>query len=104
MNNTPDTLLQAWCRGTVVQSRGVSVLTGLAHRNTRKGKQRAAQALAKIVISTNPSLIPEPQMMDVIGPLVALTQSEDQLQQVLLLPSSFCIAFLIAASLHCCIS
>jgi hypothetical protein len=65
-----------------VQRRGVSVLNGLALKNTGKGRLRAAQALAKVVITTNPTLIPEPQMMDTIGPLVNLCHSDDQLQQV----------------------
>ncbi len=73
---------KVWARGHLVQAKCVSTLIDLGRRNTRKGRYFAAQALAKIVISVNPSLIPEPQMMDAVGPLVYLLASDDGLQQV----------------------
>ncbi len=96
--------MQVWARGRIVQARGVNLLITLSRRNTAKGKPRAQQALAKIIITTNPSLIPEAQLMDVIAPLIELLSVGDTLQQVcfvytvtpfLLLPCS------VSDSIHC---
>ena len=69
-------------RGIVVQQGGAKCLLSLAITNTKAGKYAAAQALAKIGITTNPELaFPGQRSLEVIRPLVALLQSESGLQQ-----------------------
>jgi len=69
-------------RGVVVQQGGAKCLLSLAITNTKEGKFAAAQALAKIGITTNPELaFPGQRSLEVIRPLVALLRSENGLQQ-----------------------
>jgi len=69
-------------RGVVVQQGGAKCLLSLALKNTKDGKFTAAQALAKIGITTNPELaFPGQRSLEVIRPLVALLRSEKGLQQ-----------------------
>ena len=69
-------------RGIVVQQGGAKCLLSLALTNTKGGKLAAAQALAKIGITTNPELaFPGQRSLEVIRPLVALLRSESGLQQ-----------------------
>ncbi|XP_065886354.1 protein unc-45 homolog B-like [Dysidea avara] len=69
-------------RGVVVQQGGAKCLLSLALKSTKEGKLAAAQALAKIGITTNPELaFPGQRSLEVIRPLVALLRSEKGLQQ-----------------------
>ena len=69
-------------RGVVVQQGGAKCLLSLAITNSKAGKLFAAQALAKIGITTNPELaFPGQRSLEVIRPLVALLRSESGLQQ-----------------------
>lgn len=66
-------------RGRIVQLGGVGLLLSLARpkRNTGTGTLQAAQALARLLISTNPALLPQSQLLDCVGPLVALAKVQD---------------------------
>lgn len=69
-------------RGVVLQQGGVKALLPLTSNNTSKGKLIAAQALAKIAITSDPRLsFPGQRSLEVIRPLVQLLKSEQGLQQ-----------------------
>ena len=69
-------------RGAVMQQGGVKALLGLTTNNTDKGKAFAAQALAKIGITSDPKLsFPGQRALEVVRPLVQLLKSEHGLQQ-----------------------
>lgn len=69
-------------RGVVIQQGGVRALLPLTNTNTSKGKLLAAQALAKIAITSDPRLaFPGQRALEVIRPLVQLLKSEQGLQQ-----------------------
>ena len=69
-------------RGLVVQQGGGRALIALARSNTEAGKAKAAQAISKIAITTNPQLaFPGERVLETISPLVRLLKSERQLQQ-----------------------
>lgn len=69
-------------RGTVIQQGGVKLLLPLTSNNTVKGKLIAAQALAKIAITSDPKLsFPGQRSLEVVRPLVQLLKSEQGLQQ-----------------------
>ena len=69
-------------RGHVVQQGGSKCLIPLALKSTDKGKLIAAQALAKIGITTDPQLaFPGQRMLEVVRPLCAVLKSEKGLQQ-----------------------
>lgn len=69
-------------RGVVIQQGGVKALLPLTNTNTSKGKLLAAQALAKIAITSDPRLaFPGQRALEVIRPLVQLLKSEQGLQQ-----------------------
>lgn len=60
-------------RGFVVQQGGVKVLMNLALNGTDKGKRHAAQALARIAITSNPEVaFPGQRALEVIRPLLNL--------------------------------
>ncbi len=66
-------------RGRLVQLGSVGLLLHLAEgrKNTHTGQVQAAQALARLLISTNPGLLPESQLHDCIAPLVVLSRVLD---------------------------
>ena len=69
-------------RGVVIQQGGVKALLGLTTSNTDKGKLLAAQALAKISITSDPKLsFPGQRALEVVRPMVKLLKSEHGLQQ-----------------------
>lgn len=69
-------------RGAIVQQGGAKVLIPLALQGTAKGKDLAAQALAKIGITTDPRLaFPGQKSLEVVRPLVRLLKAEHGLQQ-----------------------
>ena len=69
-------------RGVVIQQGGVKSLLTLSLNNTEKGSLIAAQALAKIGITNNPTLaFPGQRCQEVVRPLVCLLKSESGLQQ-----------------------
>ncbi len=69
-------------RGVVLQQGGVKALLGLTTSNTEKGRLLAAQALAKIGITSDPKLsFPGQRSLEVVRPLVHLLKSEHGLQQ-----------------------
>lgn len=69
-------------RGIVLQQGGVKVLLTLTTNNTDKAKPLAAQALAKIGITSDPKLsFPGQRALEVVRPLVKLLKSEHGLQQ-----------------------
>eukprot|EP00118_Oscarella_pearsei_P009978 m.59015 g.59015 ORF g.59015 m.59015 type:complete len:918 (+) comp34855_c0_seq13:42-2795(+) len=69
-------------RGHIVQQGGAKVLVPLALQGTDKGKHIAAQALAKIAITTDPKMaFPGQRMMETVRPLVGLLRSDECLQQ-----------------------
>lgn len=60
-------------RGLIVAQGGVKVLISLSLNGTDKGKRQAAQALARIAITSNPEVaFPGQRSLEVIRPLVAL--------------------------------
>ena len=69
-------------RGAVIQQGGAKCLVPLALDSTDKGKLIAAQALAKIGITSDPKLaFPGQRSLEIIRPLVRLLKSEHGLQQ-----------------------
>ena len=69
-------------RGKILQHGGVKTLLLLTTNNTNKGKMLAAQAIAKIGITTDPRLsFPGQRALEVVRPLVQLLKSEQGLQQ-----------------------
>ena len=69
-------------RGVIIQQGGAKCLVALALDNTDKGKFIAAQALAKIGITSDPKLaFPGQRSLEIIRPLVQLLKSEHGLQQ-----------------------
>ena len=69
-------------RGLVVQQGGGKALIILARSNTEVGRVKAAQAISKILITTNPQLaFPGERVLETVSPLVRLLKSERQLQQ-----------------------
>ena len=69
-------------RGLVVQNGGSKCLVQLALNSTDTGKFIAAQALAKIGITTDPKLaFPGQRMLEVVRPILMLLKSEKGLQQ-----------------------
>lgn len=69
-------------RGAVIQQGGAKALLGLANENTAKGKLIAAQALAKLGITSNPRLaFPGQRSLEVVRPLVSLLSAEHGLMQ-----------------------
>lgn len=69
-------------RGAVIQQGGAKTLVPLAHSSTDKGKFIAAQALAKLGITSDPKLaFPGQRSLEVVRPLVSLLKSENGLQQ-----------------------
>ena len=70
-------------RGAIIQQGGVKSLLPLATTtNTEKGKLIAAQAVAKIGITSDPCLaFPGQRSLEVIRPLVHLLKSDHSLQQ-----------------------
>ena len=69
-------------RGKVVQQGAGRSLILLAKNNSEAGLNLAAQAIAKISITTNPELaFPGERVLETIAPLVRLLKSERQLQQ-----------------------
>ncbi len=68
-------------RGHVIQQGGAKCLVPLALANTEKGKLIAAQALAKIGITSDPRLaFPGQRSLEVIRPLIQLLKSDNGLQ------------------------
>lgn len=65
-------------RGYVVQEGGVRVLIRLAlENNTLTGKRLAAQAMARIAITNDPSLVfPGQRVIEVVGPIMELLHPE----------------------------
>ncbi|XP_069018591.1 protein unc-45 homolog A isoform X1 [Embiotoca jacksoni] len=64
-------------RGTVVAHGGGKALIPLASDNTEEGKLKAAQALAKITITSNPEIaFPGERIYEVVRPLVILLSLE----------------------------
>jgi len=73
-----------WARPSLVQAGAIPVLLRLVKEtsgNTISGRQSAAHGLALLLISTNPSLLPEHQVLDSIAPLLLLIRGRDRLQQ-----------------------
>ncbi|XP_065191557.1 protein unc-45 homolog B-like [Sycon ciliatum] len=69
-------------RGTVVQQGGAKVLIPMALEGTAKGMNIAAQALAKIGITTDPRLaFPGQRSLEVVRPLIRLLRADQGLQQ-----------------------
>ena len=69
-------------RGAVIQQGGARALLGLANENTAKGKMIAAQALAKLAITSDPKLaFPGQRCLEVVRPLVSLLSAEHGLMQ-----------------------
>uniref|UniRef100_A0A665VEI2 UNC-45/Cro1/She4 central domain-containing protein n=1 Tax=Echeneis naucrates TaxID=173247 RepID=A0A665VEI2_ECHNA len=69
-------------RGTVVAQGGGKALIPLASDNTDVGKIKAAQALAKITITSNPEIaFPGERIYEVVRPLVSLLSLECTLLQ-----------------------
>ena len=69
-------------RGAVIQQGGAKALLGLATDNTAKGKFIAAQALAKLGITSDPRLaFPGQRSLEVVRPLVSLLTAEQGLMQ-----------------------
>ncbi|KAI6659582.1 Protein unc-45-like protein B [Oopsacas minuta] len=69
-------------RGCIVQQGGGKSLISLAKSNSDIGRHKAAQAIAKISITTNPQLaFPGERVLETISPLVMLLKSDRQLQQ-----------------------
>ena len=69
-------------RGAVIQQGGAKALLGLANENTAKGKLIAAQALAKLGITSDPRLaFPGQRLLEVVRPLVSLLSAEHGLMQ-----------------------
>uniref|UniRef100_A0A8D3E2I0 Unc-45 myosin chaperone A n=1 Tax=Scophthalmus maximus TaxID=52904 RepID=A0A8D3E2I0_SCOMX len=69
-------------RGTVVAHGGGKALIPLASDNTDAGKIKAAQALAKITITSNPEIaFPGERIYEVVRPLVSLLSLECTLLQ-----------------------
>ena len=69
-------------RGAVIQQGGAKTLMPLAHSSTDKGKLIAAQALAKLGITSDPKLaFPGQRSLEVVRPLVSLLKCHDGLQQ-----------------------
>uniref|UniRef100_A0A3B4YYY2 Unc-45 myosin chaperone A n=1 Tax=Seriola lalandi dorsalis TaxID=1841481 RepID=A0A3B4YYY2_SERLL len=69
-------------RGTVVAQGGGKALIPLASDNTDLGKIKAAQALAKITITSNPEIaFPGERIYEVVRPLVSLLSLECTLLQ-----------------------
>ena len=73
---------EAGHRGTVIQQGGAKLLLSLANTNTAKGKLIAAQALAKLGITSDPKLaFPGQRSLEVVRPLVGLLTAEHGLVQ-----------------------
>ena len=69
-------------RGSVIQQGGAKTLVPLAHSNTSKGKLIAAQALAKLGITSDPKLaFPGQRSLEVVRPLVSLLKADHGLMQ-----------------------
>ena len=69
-------------RGCVVQQGGGKSLIFLAKSNSKVGRNRATQAIAKILITTNPQLaFPGERLLETISSLIVLLKSEQQLLQ-----------------------
>ncbi|EDQ85525.1 uncharacterized protein MONBRDRAFT_34234 [Monosiga brevicollis MX1] len=69
-------------RGMVISQGGAKALLPLARENTRRGKEKAAQALAKITITTDPSVaFPGQRALEVVKPCIALLSHMHQLLQ-----------------------
>ena len=69
-------------RGCVVQQGGGKSLIFLAKSNSRVGREKATQAIAKILITTNPQLaFPGERLLETISSLIILLKSEQQLLQ-----------------------
>jgi hypothetical protein len=69
-------------RGLVIQQGGVKALLPLAHDNTAAGKLKAAQALAKICITSDPNVAFSGQRAaELVRPLLALTKERKGLLQ-----------------------
>lgn len=69
-------------RGALIQQGGVKALLPLAHENTPVGKVKAAQALAKICISSDPNVAFGGQRaFELVRPLLALTKERKGLLQ-----------------------
>ena len=69
-------------RGCVVQQGGGKSLILLAKSNSKVGRDKATQAIAKILITTNPQLaFPGERLLETISSLVILLKSEQQLLQ-----------------------
>ena len=69
-------------RGAVIQQGGARALLALAGSNTARGKLIAAQALAKLGITSDPRLaFPGQRSLEVVRPLVSLLKAEHGLMQ-----------------------
>uniref|UniRef100_A0A3P8ZGW9 Protein unc-45 homolog B n=1 Tax=Esox lucius TaxID=8010 RepID=A0A3P8ZGW9_ESOLU len=69
-------------RGTVVAQGGGKALLPLVSESTDKGKTKAAQALAKITITSNPEIaFPGERLYEVVRPLVSLLTLDCSLLQ-----------------------
>ena len=69
-------------RGAVIQQGGGKILLTLAGDNTEKGKLIAAQALAKLGITSDPRLaFPGQRLLEVVRPLVSLLKADHGLMQ-----------------------
>ena len=69
-------------RGMVIQQGGAKLLITLANSNTPKGKLIAAQALAKLGITSDPKLaFPGQRCLEVVRPLLSLLSAEKGLMQ-----------------------
>jgi hypothetical protein len=69
-------------RGAVTQQGGAKALLSLANSNTDKGKLIAAQALAKLGITSDPRLaFPGQRSLEVVRPLVSLLSADHGLMQ-----------------------
>ncbi|EGD75329.1 hypothetical protein PTSG_06979 [Salpingoeca rosetta] len=67
-------------RGTVVAQGGARVLLELARENTDKGMIKAAHALAKIAITTDPTIaFPGQRVAELVKPLVKLSRERNGL-------------------------
>ena len=56
----------------VPQAGALPALVSLSTLNTKEGTEYAAWAIAKLLILTNPTLLPSGRVMDCIGPLCRL--------------------------------
>ncbi|KAI8803798.1 armadillo-type protein [Cladochytrium replicatum] len=69
-------------RGTMIQQGTVKLLITLSSESSTEGCQMAAQALAKIAITTDPNVaFKSPLASELVRPLVLLCNSENELRQ-----------------------